>query len=321
MNNSRKLKPYLIRRLVTLCKNIKNFLLYMKSSKYKFSIIATTICIISFFLGTSISIFYKSLDVNETLVHYINVGQGDAILIENNDFNILIDSGPNSSSKELISYLDSLNIKKLNYVIATHPHEDHIGNMDDILTHFTVKKFIAPKVTTLDTDFKNMCSSLEDKKLNISLIADNTTIKLSNNNSLTFLWTGAIDDNINNHSIVVKYNNKDISFIFTGDIENEVESKLISLSKSNPNSSLSSNVLKVSHHGSNTSSTMNFLSEVNPNLSIISCGMGNDYGHPHKNTLVNLNSINSHIYRTDLNGNIIVKTDGSSIWINTQYDN
>lgn len=317
MNISKKFSLYLISKFIKFTGYINSIKLFIINIKHKFVTLLVLISIIFYFTGYYYSTLGQRFTNNETLIHYIDVGQGDAILIQNKDFNILIDGGPNTSSKFLISYLNSLHIKKLNYIIATHPHEDHIGSLDDIINNFNVNTFIGPKITTPDSDFKSMIEALKNKNLNITTYNQNSVINLSPNNSLSFLWTGStLDDNINNYSMVVKYNYKDISFLFTGDIEKEIESKLLSSS-----TNLTSDVLKVAHHGSNSSSTLNFLNKINPLISIISCGMGNDYGHPHKNTLTTLNSINSSIYRTDLNGTIKVKTDGTSIWISTEHDN
>lgn len=316
MNISNKFSPRIISKFIKFTNYINYIKSFIDNIKHKLLISLFLICIFFYFVGSQLSSLGQSFNNNETIIHYINVGQGDSILIQNKDFNILIDSGSNTSSEFLISYLNSLHIKKLNYIIATHPHEDHIGAMDDIINKFHVYKFIGPKLTTTGSDFKNMIEALNKKNLYISTVTDNSTIKLSNNSSLYFPWTGStIDDNTNNYSMVVQYNYNDISFLFTGDIEKEVETKLLSSSID-----LSSEVLKVSHHGSNSSSTLNFLNEVNPFISIISCGMGNDYGHPHKNTLTTLKNFNSSIYRTDLNGTIKIKTDGTSIWVNTEYN-
>lgn len=290
----------------------------LKSLKNKFIILSILFSISSFYLGYNLIYLKSNISSNETLVHFINIGQGDAIFIENNKFSILIDSGSNKYSDHLISYLKSLNITKLNYVIATHPHEDHIGSMDDIIKNFHVETFISPKVITSEIDFINLINALNSKNLKINTVNDNSTISLSPGNYLTVLWSGITpDDNINNNSLVLKYTNNKISFLFTGDMEKEVENKL----QFSTLSDLSSTVLKVPHHGSNSSSTLNFLNSVSPYISVISCGMGNDYGHPHKNTLSNLNSVNSAVYRTDIHGNIIIKTDGHKLWINTEYKN
>lgn len=258
----------------------------------------------------------STLKSSETKIHFINVGQGDAILIENKNFNILIDSGPNNAKDNIISYLKSNEIKKLDYVIASHPHEDHIGSMDDIVNKFDIGEFIMPKILTTDEDLNNLLKSLKSKKLLVKNINNNLKIKLSKDAYIDFLWTGDIsDDNLNNHSIVMKYITKNVSFLFTGDMEEEVENIL--LSSKYP---LKSTVLKVAHHGSKTSSSKSFISEIQPQISVISCGMGNDYGHPNKITLDTLKSTNSKILRSDINGNIIIKTNGDNLMIYTQYN-
>lgn len=283
---------------------------------YKFIILSIVICSICFFIGTiTNSDVNNSIAKYETRVHFINVGQGDCILIENNNFNILIDSGPNSSTDKVINYLKKLKIHTLDYVISTHPHEDHIGAMDDIIKVFKINKFIMPKATSNDSDFPNMIKALRKKNLTIDILEDDTTIKLCDNNYISFLWTGnIIDDNLNNYSMVLKYANKNTSFLFTGDSEETVEYRLLS-----SNSPINSDVLKVGHHGSKSSSSLPFINKVSPVISIISCGIGNDYGHPHENTLDSLNEINSKVFRTDINGNITLKTDGDKLMVHTEY--
>lgn len=313
-----KVSRRLNHKLIKISSRFKFNLWKFEFSRNSFFILILFFSILTFSLGRNFSNFKESFQSNETFIHFINVGQGDAILLNNKNYNILIDSGSNESSDYLISYLKNFNIKKLNYVIATHPHEDHIGAMDDIVNNFHVDTFIAPNITTTDIDFINMVKALNHKNLKINVIEDNLTINLFNDNFLTFLWSGSLpQDNINNNSLVVKYINENISFLFTGDIEKEVEAQLQSIDQA----LISSDVLKVAHHGSNSSSTLNFLTAVDPNISVITCGIGNTYGHPHKNTLTNLNNINSSVYRTDIQGNIIIKTDGSKLWINTEHDN
>lgn len=309
---------------IKFSRKLSDLFSFIKNFKYKLFIIGICflICIITFNLGVFLFSSYNSSAANNTLVYFFNVDQGDSILIKNPKFNILIDSGSNKSSKYLINYLKSLRIKTFDYVIATHPHEDHIGAMDDIINNFNIKNFIAPKVQSKEIDFTNMVNSLYKNDLKINTVYDNKIIELSNNNFLTFIWSGnSKDTNINNHSIAVKYDCNNISFLFTGDLESNVEAQLINnLSKDMNINMLNSDVLKIAHHGSNTSSTLQFLNAVNPKISIISCGMGNDYGHPHKDTISNLKSINSKIYRTDFNGTIILRTDGNNIWLNKEYE-
>ena len=305
-------------KYIKISSSLKLKLFKLTLNKNTFIILALFFSLSAFFLGKTLVNFNSNYLANETLIHFINVGQGDAILINNKNYNILIDSGSNDSSDCLTSYLKAFGIKKLDYIIATHPHEDHIGSMDDIINNFHVNNLIAPNITSSDADFVNMVKALKHKNLKINVIEDNTTLNLLDNSYLAFLWSGNIaTDNINNNSLVVKYINRELSFLFTGDIEKEVETQLQSIN----GPLLDSDILKVAHHGSNSSSTSNFLSAVSPSISIISCGLGNNYGHPHKNTLTNLTTINSSIYRTDINGNILMKTDGYKLWINTEYDN
>ncbi len=289
---------------------------FYKSNRTLF--ILSIIFFVSFFLlgYTSKNSINTKLKDSETRIHFINVDQGDSILIENNNFNVLIDSGPNTAKDTLISYLKKYKIKKLDYLIASHPHEDHIGSMDDIVNKFYIEEFIMPKVLSTDKNFSNLVNALKSKGLTIRNINNNLKIQLSEDNYIDFLWTGDIsDDNLNNHSIVIKYINKNTSFLFTGDMEEEVENILLSSKKS-----LESTVLKVAHHGSKTSSSKGFLSKVNPRIAVISCGMGNDFGHPHKNTLKALESLNSKILRTDINGNIIIKTNNDKLMISTEHE-
>lgn len=263
-----------------------------------------------FYIGLNLKSSPSSLFSEECVIHYINVGQGDASLIEGPNFNILIDAGPDASSDALIKYLKNHNIKAIDYVIATHPHEDHIGGMDEIIDAFKVKTFIAPKIKNNSTEFISLVKALNAKNLPITYVEENTLINLDEDDSLNFLYAGpkVAEDNLNNYSMVFSFKHKNKLFLFTGDIEKAVEEKLsISgvLSKTD--------VLKVAHHGSSTSSSQEFIDVVKPSLSIISCGMGNDYGHPNNSTLTSLNKINSKILRTDINGNIIIKVNENGL--------
>lgn len=281
--------------------------------KYKkhILILALTFALL-FFFGLKLGTTSTPLSSNEGKVHFINVGQGDATLIEASGINILIDAGPNNSADTVVKYLKKHKIKSLDYVIATHPHEDHIGGMDEIISNFKIKSFIAPRITADTDEFYSMIKALKAKGVSISSVEDNTILNIDEDDTLHFLYTGSntVDENLNNYSMVVSYIHDNNIFLFTGDIEEPVERKLSAsglLSKTD--------VLKVSHHGSSSSSSQNFINAVMPELSIISCGMGNDYGHPNKATLDTLKQANSHILRTDINGNVIIKTDGSNLFI------
>jgi beta-lactamase superfamily II metal-dependent hydrolase len=248
---------------------------------------------------------------NMVKIHYIDVGQGDSELIQVEDKNILIDAG--TSDRKALDYLKSLGIKKLDYVIATHPHEDHIGSMDDVIKAFDIGKFYSPKVTTTTKTFENMINALKEKnlKLTVPKVSDEFTI---GNATLTFLAPNNNQyENLNNYSIVCKLKYGNTSFIFMGDAEEISEGKILQKQLD-----IKADVIKVGHHGSRSSSTKAFLEKVNPKYAVISCEKGNDYGHPHKVTIDKLNAKNINVFRTDLEGTIIATSDGNEITFNTK---
>lgn len=286
----------------------------LKKNKVPISIIYLSILLISIaclFLYSNLTNFNNNT-VNGLVVHYIDVGQGDSILIQTKEKNMLIDSGPNDSIRKLSSYLNSLHIKKLDYVIATHPHEDHIGNMDYILKKYTVTTFMAPKVTTNSSYFNDMITELKHKNMNISTIRfgnKNTNINLGDNIKVEVL--GPVKDKyekLNNYSAVIRISYNNTSFLFTGDCEKEEENDIL---KNNTN--IHSDVLKVGHHGSSTSTTKDFLDAVSPKIAVISVGKDNSYNHPSSSTLSTLKKYGCTIYRTDNDGNITLKSDGENI--------
>lgn len=243
-------------------------------------------------------------------VHYINVGQADSTLIQVDGKNILIDAG--NDDNLTYNYLKQQGITKLDYVIATHPHADHIGGMSTIINNFTVDKFYAPKVTTTTVTFENMIKALQNKGLKITTPTIGETIAIGNA-TLTFLApNSATYEDLNNYSIVCKLKNGNNSFIFTGDAESLSEGEILAKQLD-----ISANVLKVGHHGSSSSTSQGFLNKVNPQYAIISVGAGNDYGHPNQETLTKLNSKGVKTFRTDTQGTIIATSNGQNITFNT----
>mgnify|MGYP001235059326 CR=1 FL=1 len=242
-------------------------------------------------------------------VHYIDVGQGDSILIQVNNKNLLIDAGPNDSTDNLISYLKKQNISKLDYVVATHPHEDHIGGMAAVIKKFQIGEFYAPKIISSTKTFESMTNALKSKNLKINSAREGVTIDLGKNTKCVMLAPNSENyDNINNYSAVIKITYGNSRFLFDGDAEKLSENEII-----NKNLDLSSDILKVGHHGSTSSSSPAFLDKVSPKVAIISCGKGNNYGHPHKATLTALNKRKIQIYRTDIDGTIVFESDGNKI--------
>ena len=205
------------------------------------------------------------------------------------------------------------NIKTLDYVIATHPHEDHIGSMATVIKTFNVNEFLAPKVYHNTESFLSMINELNKKALKINIIKKGTDdfIDLGNNTKV-YVFSPIKDtyDNLNNYSPIIKIVYGNTSFLFTGDAESDLEKEVL-----NTDANLLSNVLKIGHHGSSTSTSENFLTAVNPNISVISVGINNSYKHPSSKTLNLLEKHNIKYYRTDEDGTIIIKSDGNNLYV------
>jgi competence protein ComEC len=251
----------------------------------------------------------SSKDPKTLKVHFIDVGQGDSILIEINGYTVLIDAGPNSSASNLKSYLDKSKVTNIDYIIATHPHEDHIGGMDEIIKAYSIGSFYAPKVTSDTNAFKAMVEELKKKGLKINVATKDLSLDLGNNVSFEILSPiEAKYEEVNNYSVVTKLTYKDTSFLFMGDAENLVESQIL-----RDKVDVDADILKIGHHGSSSSTSSSFLKEVSPDFAIISLGKNNKYGHPHKETMEKLTDAKADVYRTDEDGTIVITSDGLNI--------
>lgn len=252
----------------------------------------------------------KKTDSNNTdvvKVEYIDVGQADAILIENDKKYMLIDAGNNEDGDLLVNYFKDKNITDFEYVVATHPHEDHIGGMDNIIKNFNIKNYYMPDCYTTTKTFEELLDALEEKNLSFET-PDIDSEFLLGDALFKVLYTGTDKRDLNNTSIVLRMTYKDVSFMFTGDATNTTEKKILA-------KDLQSDVLKVGHHGSQYSTSDEFLDKVNPKYAIISVGTGNVYDHPKDITLNKLKGIEVH--RTDKEGTIRVISDGKNIDIET----
>ena len=252
-------------------------------------------------------------DGEKLQIWFLDVGQADSILIQNGDANMLIDAGNNEDGKKLVSYFQSLGIETFQYVIGTHAHEDHIGGMDDIIDNFDIDTFYMPDAITTTATFESVLDSLEAKNIAFQTPSIDSIFKLGNA-TIDVLYVGTDDSDLNNTSIVLKLTYGNTSVLFMGDAEKEVETII-------EKKDISADVLKVGHHGSNTSSSKTFLEKVNPSYAIISVGTGNSYGHPSNTTIQNLENQNIQIYRTDENGTIIMTSDGTDITFQTIQTN
>lgn len=276
-----------------------------------------TIFLVLIFALTSCSIDVKkpksvSNEYNSKLkIHYIDVGQGDSILVQKNYSNMLIDTGTNESTGKLISYLKKQNIRKIDYLILTHPHEDHIGGADAVIKDFDIGKIYMPRVASSTRTFKDVLRAMKDKGLKANEPELLENLKLGDAN---FTFYGPINSekgDLNTYSIILKLTYGNTKFLFTGDAQAQNERAMIA-----NNYDLSADVLKLGHHGSRTSTSNEFLDKVNPKYAVVSCGKGNDYGHPHKETVNKLKSRNIPLYRTDESGTIICTSDGKNINFN-----
>jgi competence protein ComEC len=246
-------------------------------------------------------------------VYFLDVGQGDSEILRYGNNTMLIDAGTNASTSTLISDIKELGISRFDTVIATHPHEDHIGGLDTVINQFNIGTIYMPKVTTTTKTFLDVLQAIKNKGLTITTPVPGSAFNLGSDTCTILAPNSQSYADLNSYSIVLRVVNGNNSFLFTGDAQ--VDSEMEMLSKGY---TLKSDVLKVGHHGSSTSTSPDFLKAVSPKYAVIEVGAGNDYGHPHQVTLDKLNSAGVKIYRTDLNGIIAVISNGSNISINTE---
>lgn len=251
------------------------------------------------------------INPDNLIIHFVDVGQADCILISKNNKYILIDAGNNEDGELLVEYFKELGVKEFEYVIATHAHEDHIGGMDDIINNFNLDHFYMPDVITTTKTFEDVLDSLLAKEQAFETPNIGDKFKLDDM-EFEVLYIGEEKTDLNNCSIVLKLTYQNTTYLFTGDATDKVEKILI-----NEGKDLSSDVLKVGHHGSQYSSTAAFLKAVNPRYAIIQVGENNTYDHPKQITLDKLEKLNTLIYRTDKDGTIILTSDGENISFET----
>ena len=270
-----------------------------------------------FLLLLTIITLFSGCDKKQLLsIHIIDVGQGDSILIQTpNSKNILVDAGDEDSEYIVEKYLKKEKIKSLDMIIASHPDADHIGSLDHIIDNFQVKNVYMPEQSTNSTSYKNLVSSCNNKNLDINYLYKGDSISVDKDIDMLVLSPSYIQDKNNLNSIVFELNFKDKSFLFTGDSELPNEVDIIdSFNLDNVD------FLKVGHHGSSSSTSLEFLEETTPDVAVISCGYKNQYGHPHEKTLNNLKENNILVYRTDVIGDIVFFSDGETIFTKKNYD-
>ncbi len=247
----------------------------------------------------------STAEMGETQVHFIDVGQGDATLISQGGSYALIDAGLADSTEDLLAYLDSLGIERIELLVMTHPHADHIGAMDEVIATYEIGTVILPDFTLCEeyptsTSFLRVIEALEASSAAIETAVVGASYALGEG-TLEIISVGVPTDNLNDISVCTLFTAGDFTLLNTGDAEEAVEEALLASGQD-----LGAIVFQAGHHGSSTSNTLAFLQAVQPELVVISCALDNDYGHPHSSVLDTYDAVGAEYYRTDLNGNVVI---------------
>lgn len=252
-----------------------------------------------------------SNEITDFEAHFIDVGQGDCILLRSEGESMLIDAGNNKDGDAVVQYLKNVGITSLDYIVGTHPDADHIGGLDLVINSLQIGKVYMPKKEHTTKTFEDVLLAVQNKGLKITAPKVGDMIQLGSASIMVMGPAVTYEDN-NNNSIVLKVVHGKNSFLLTGDAELEAE-----LDELSSGMDLSATVLKVGHHGSHSSTSKDFLEAVHPTYAVISCGVDNSYGHPHIETLNYLNEGQVEVYRTDLSQTIIMTSNGKEIDIET----
>ena len=238
----------------------------------------------------------KLPDDNYLRVYCLDVGQGDSILIVNQGKTMLIDASTNEMGSRVVKYLQDLGISKIDYLVGTHPHEDHIGGLDNVIKTFDIGSIYMPKKSANTKTFEEVLDAIKAKNLKVTAPSIGDKFSVGDASCEVMSINNTAED-ANESSIVIQMDCNGVKYLFTGDANYNVE-------KSRKWEKV--DVLKVGHHGSRTSSTKTFLDQVKPKVALISVGKDNTYGHPTENALKRLNDVGAKIYRTDENGTILI---------------
>ena len=244
-------------------------------------------------------------------VKILDIGQGDAILIQAGGQNVLVDTGDIEHREKMVEYIRKAGITTIDKVIITHPHADHLGGMPGIMDNFKVGHIYDSGKTGTTALYRKYLSIVSKKNIPFTVVTPGTEIVITNDIKLKFFAPDhslLAEEEINNSSIVAKLIYNKFSMLLTGDAEKESEELMLK----NYAGELKSNVLKAGHHGSNTSSSVGFLKAVGPEAAVISLGANNDYHHPHPATLKKYEQAKLKVYRTDLDGTVTITSDGNT---------
>lgn len=249
---------------------------------------------------------------DEIKIHFIDVGQGDSILVQSAGETLLIDAGENNMGDRVVAYLDSLGITTLNYVIGTHPHSDHIGGLDVVINEFQVEKVILPMVEHSTKTYEDVLLAIQEKGLKITKPVVGTEYSVGDATFQIIAPNSEEYSDLNDYSVGIRLVYGKTSYVFAGDADQVSEEEMCSNGLD-----ISADVLKLNHHGSSFSNNKEFIDAVSPTYAVISVGEGNSYGHPHKEVLEDMQQRGIEVYRTDLLGTIVITSDGDEITFQT----
>ncbi len=259
------------------------------------------------------------LDGHVLKVHFIDVGQGDCTLVQTPDGrSILIDAGDEGSGDTVVSYLRDKGVGRIDLLVITHPHSDHIGGLPRVLDEFGVSRVLDAGYPHGSQTYKDILGIIESRRIDYKVIQDFRKPEAGTQVSFDVLWPPADyqvgrESELNNGSIVLRLKYGSVSVLLTGDIQDEAEGTLLA-----DRQDLQSTILKVAHHGSEYSTSNEFLQVVKPDFAVISVGQGNDYGHPAKDTLDRLIAAGAKVFRTDENGSVVFTSDGTNVQVDTE---
>jgi len=247
------------------------------------------------------------------IIDFIDVGQGDSILIRQGEHAMLIDGGTTECKDDLLNFLKQENVNYLDYIVGTHPHEDHIGSLDDVVNTIDFNEILFPKVTTTTKTFENLVIAVQNKGKKFTAPQVGKEYSLGEAKFVILAPNSGNYQSLNDYSIVIKMSYGQNSFLFTGDAESVSEKEILNLGYD-----IKADVLKIGHHGATTSTTQSFLDAVNPKYAVISCGKNNSYKHPTKTTMEKLSQKKIKVYRTDEQGTIELVSNGKDITFNVE---
>lgn len=240
----------------------------------------------------------------ELILTMIDSGQADSFLFVQDEEVALVDCGTRSTGKDVVSYLKSIGIEKIDYVFGTHPHDDHMGGMYDVITNFEIGKIILPEIKSGEVTtnwYLKLMKEIKDGDYKLETVEVGTIYNLGDATMKIIGPLAEPEDNLNNYSTVMKVSFGDMDIIMTGDAETEVEKDILQSGEN-----IDAEILKVGHHGSDTSSSEEFLDTISPDYALISSKVGNKYEHPTKNTMEKLEEREIEVYRTDESGTVVV---------------